>query len=92
MKKFFYTIGIIAATAFAFTACQKEQATKDELPTGKLVTISFSAEKVGVDTKTAAVEGATDVSYIWTDEDIANIKLFTVEDGSLASEVNSPVI
>lgn len=92
MKKFFYTIGIIAATAFAFTACQKEQATKDELPTGKLVTISFSAEKAGVDTKTAAVEGAENVSYIWTDEDIANIKLFTVEDGSLASEVNSPVI
>ncbi len=92
MKKFFYTIGIIAATAFAFTACQKEQATKDELPTGKLVTISFSAEKVGVDTKTAAVEGATDVSYIWTAEDIANIKLFTVEGGSLASEVDSPVI
>ena len=92
MKKFFYTIGIIAATAFAFTACQKEQATKDEIPTGKLVTISFSAEKVGVDTKTAAVEGETDVSYIWTAEDIANIKLFTVEEGSLASEVDSPVI
>ena len=92
MKKFFYTIGIIAATAFAFTACQKEQATKDELPTGKLVTISFSAEKVGVDTKTAAVEEETNVSYIWTAEDIANIKLFTVEDGSLASEVDSPVI
>lgn len=92
MKKFFYTIGIIAATAFAFTACQKEQATKDELPTGKLVTISFSAEKVGVDTKTAAVEGAKDVSYIWTDKDIDNIKLFTVVDGSLESEVASPVI
>lgn len=92
MKKFFYTIGIIAATAFAFTACQKEQATKDELPAGKLVTISFSAEKAGVDTKTAAVEGAKDVSYIWTDEDIANIKLFTVVDGSLESEVASPVI
>ncbi|MBR1558137.1 MAG: hypothetical protein IJ647_10370 [Prevotella sp.] len=92
MKKFYYTIGIIATTALVFTACQKEQATKDELPTGKLVTISFSAEKVGVDTKTAAVEGATDVSYIWTAEDIANIKLFTVEDGSLASEVDSPVI
>lgn len=92
MKKFFYTLGIIAATAFAFTACQKEQATKDESPADKLVTISFSAEKAGIDTKTAAVEGATDVSYIWTAEDIANIKLFTVEGGSLASEVASPVI
>ena len=78
MKKFFYTIGIIAASAFAFTACQKEQATKDELPAGKLVTISFSAEKAGIDTKTAAEESETEVSYVWTQEDINNIKLFTV--------------
>ena len=92
MKKFFYTIGIIAASAIAFTACQKEYDTKDELPAGKFVTISFSAEKAGIDTKTAAVEGATDVSYIWTAEDIANIKLFTVEEGALVSEVDSPVI
>ena len=90
MKKFFYTIGIIAASAFVFSACQKEQATNDDLSTSKLVTISFTAEKVC--TKTAAVEGATDVSYIWTSEDIANIKLFTVEEGSLVSEVDSPVI
>lgn len=90
MKKFFYTIGIIAASAFVFSACQKEQATNDDLSTSKLVTISFTAEKVC--TKTAAVEGATDVSYIWTSEDIANIKLFTVEEGSPVSEVDSPVI
>lgn len=93
MKKIIYSFGIIAASAFVFSACEKEQATQDEVRSeGKLVTISFTAEKAGLETKTAAVEGATDVSYIWTTEDIANIKLFTVEGGSLASEVDSPVI
>lgn len=93
MKKIFYSFGIIAASAFVFSACEKEQATQDEVRSeGKLVTISFTAEKAGLETKTAAVEGATDVSYIWTTEDIANIKLFTVEGGSLATEVDSPVI
>lgn len=93
MKKIIYSFGIIAASAFVFSACEKEQATQDEVRSeGKLVTISFTAEKAGLETKTAAVEGATDVSYIWTTEDIANIKLFTVEGGSLATEVDSPVI
>lgn len=93
MKKIIYTLGIIAASAVAFTACQKEQATNDDvLPDGKLVTISFTAEKAGLDTKTAAVEGETSVSYIWTNDDIANIKLFTVTDGSIAGEVDSPTI
>lgn len=93
MKKIIYSFGIIAASAFVFSACEKEQATQDEVRSeGKLVTISFTAEKAGLETKTAAVEGATDVSYIWTTEDIANIKLFTVEEGALASEVDSPVI
>lgn len=78
MKKIIYTLGIIAVSAFAFSACQKEQATTDELPESKLVTITFSAEKAGLETKTAAVEGGTSVSYIWTDDDIDNIKLFTV--------------
>ena len=93
MKKIIYTLGIIAASAAAFTACQKEQATNDDvLPDGKLVTISFTAEKAGLETKTAAVEGETSVSYIWTDDDIANIKLFTVTDGSITGEVDSPTV
>ena len=76
MKKIIYSLGIIAASAFAFSACQKEQAANDKISTGKLVTVSFIAEKAG--TKTAAVEGETEVSFVWTDEDIANMKLFTV--------------
>ncbi len=78
MKKFFYSLGIIAATAFAFSSCQKEQSTKDEQPSDNLVTVTFTAEKAGVGTKTAAVEGEEEVSFVWTEEDIANIKLFEV--------------
>ena len=76
MKKLLYTLGIIAAAAFTFSSCQKEQSI--EQPSGKLVTVTFTAEKAGLDTKTAAVEGEKEVSFIWTDEDIANIKLFSV--------------
>lgn len=75
MKKFIYAIGIIAASALTFTACRKDV---NALPDNNLVTISFTAEKAGFDTKTAAVEGTDEVSYIWTDSDIDNIKLFTV--------------
>ena len=78
MKKFFYSLGIIAATTFAFSSCQKEQSTKDEQPSDNLVTVTFTAEKAGVGTKTAAVEGEEEVSFVWTEEDIANIKLFEV--------------
>lgn len=77
MKKFFFFLGVIAASAFVFSACQKEQSVKDE-PSDKLVTVTFTAEKAGVETRTAAVVGETSVSYVWTDEDAANIKLFTV--------------
>lgn len=95
MKKIIYTLGIIAASAFVFSACQKELATNDEIKSEeKLVTISFTAEKAGLDTKTAVVEDDVNsvASYIWTAEDIANIKLFTVEAGAITGEVDSPVI
>ncbi len=92
MKKIIYTLGILAASAFVFSSCQKEQATKDELPTGELVTISFTAEKAGSDTKTAASEDVSSVSYIWTAEDVANIKLFKVESGAITEEVASPTV
>lgn len=84
MKKIIYTLGILAASAFAFSACQKEQTIKEELPGESLITVSFTAEKAGTDTKTAAVEGSASegVSYIWTDDDVNNMKLFIVgEDG-----------
>ena len=92
MRKFFYTLGIIAASALAFSACQKEQEIKEEPQSGKLVTISFTAEKAGMETRTGiATEGDSQVSYKWTDEDASNIKLFTV-DGSTLTQVANPTI
>ncbi len=91
MKKLLYTLGIIAALAFTFSSCQKEQSI--EQPSGKLVTVTFTAEKAGLDTKTAAVEGEKEVSFVWTDEDVANIKLFTVgeKDDDLTPVANPTV-
>ena len=91
MKKLLYTLGIIAAAAFTFSSCQKEQSI--EQPLGKLVTVTFTAEKAGLDTKTAAVEGEKEVSFVWTDEDVANIKLFTVgeKDDDLTPVANPTV-
>lgn len=90
MKKIIYTLGIIAASALAFTACQKDQVA-DALQENNLVTVSFTAEKAGLDTKTAAVEGTDGVSYIWTDSDINNIKLFTVGKNESGKEVLTEV-
>lgn len=75
MKRFIYTLGIILVAALAFTSCRKDAVA---LPENALTTISFTAMKAGPDTKTAAVEGTDGVSYIWTDSDIENIKLFKV--------------
>ncbi len=75
MRKLIYTLGILATAAFTFSSCQKEKSIE---PSRKLVTVTFTAEKAGLDTKTAAVEGDNEVSYKWTDEDVTNIKLFTV--------------
>lgn len=85
MKKVIFAISVIAATVFGLSSCQREQAVQDEMPSGKKVTISFIAEKAGVDTKTAAIEEEKGVSYKWTEEDRDNIKLFSVndDDGSL---------
>lgn len=90
MKRIIYTLGIIAAAAFTFSSCQKEQAIDDERPSDKLVTVTFTAEKAG--TKTAAVEGTEEVSFIWTDEDISHIKLFTVGAEDALTVVQNPII
>ena len=90
MKKFIYTMGIIAAAAFTFSSCQKEQ-TVNEQPSDKLVTITFTADKAGFATKTAAIEGEEEVSFKWTEDDVANIKLFTVEEDSDGKETLTAV-
>ena len=56
----------------------------------EMVTIKFSADKAGATTRTAAVEGESEVNYIWTPEDEANMKLFLV-DKSVTPEVVTPV-
>jgi hypothetical protein len=86
MKKIINYLGIIAASAFVFSSCQKELAEVN------FVTVSFTAEKVNTESKTAVVEGGSFASYEWTAEDVANIKLFTVEAGNLKAEVASPTI
>ncbi len=84
MKKLIYTLGIIAAAAFTFSSCQKEKSI--DQPSSELVTITFTAEKAGLDTKTAAVEGDNEVSFKWTDEDVTNIKLFSVGEDAEGKE------
>lgn len=91
MKKILYSIAIIAASAIAFSSCSKEKAIEDEKPSDKLVTVTFTAEKAGVETKTAAVEGAEGVSYNWTAEDVSNMKLFIVGDDGKGGETLTAV-
>lgn len=89
MKKIFYILFIIAVSAITFSSCQKEKAI---LPNGKLVTVSFTAEKAGSDTRTAANEGESKVTYIWTDEDIANIKLFSITTETTTNEQEEEIV
>ena len=75
MKKVLFAIGAVVATALGFSSCQKQEIS---LPESNMVTVTLTAEKAGVDTKTSAVEGDKAVSYEWTAEDMTNMKLFLV--------------
>lgn len=90
MKKFFSLLSIFTLSLLLFS-CSKEDNRQSIETEDNMVTLTFSAEKVG-GTKTAAVEGASSVSYNWTDDDIANIKLFKVNNGNISEEVASPVV
>lgn len=92
MKKILCTAGILVAALFSFSACQSKLEVNDEVSEPKTYTVSFMAEKAGVGTKTAAVEGDESVSYIWTDEDVQNMKLFTVDAESKLTEVSNPTV
>ena len=74
MKKHILSLGILAAALLSFNACQKE--TTPAEPVKNMVTFHFTAEKPT--TKTAVIEGENKASYVWTEEDLANVKLFTV--------------
>lgn len=73
MKRNLY-IGLAAFAALTLSACQRE-AQIDNTP--EKVTITLTADKAG-DTRAAANEGTDKVTYTWTDEDIANLKLMSV--------------
>lgn len=93
MKKIIYATGILAAVALSFSACQKEQEINEEPQSGKLVTVSFTAEKAGTETRTGIANEGTTVSYEWTEEDANNIKLFTVsntDSGETLTQVSDP--
>lgn len=73
MKKTLY-FGIAALAVLAFSACQKETAVNEK----EMVTVTLTAQKPGEETRTAAVEEESKVSYKWTAEDKENLKLFVV--------------
>lgn len=75
MKKALY-LGVAALAALAFSACQKEVGNNE--PEKRMVTVTLKAEKPGGETRTAAVEGESKVSYEWTNEDKTNLKVFVV--------------
>ena len=83
MRKFFYTLGAFAAIAAAFVSCERQEMPN---PNDNLVTITLRAEKAGVDTKTGAVPNGGLVSYLWTDEDKTNMKLFIVGEDEEGNE------
>ena len=74
MKKNLY-IGIAALAALTLSSCQREA---DFKVGPDMVTVTLTADKAGDATRAAAVEGDNKVTYEWTDEDIANLKLFKV--------------
>ena len=74
MKKLFY-LGMAALAAFSFSSCQKEMAIEE--PGTNLVNVTLRAEKAG-ETRTAVEEGETKASYVWSESDVDNLKVFTV--------------
>ena len=88
MKRIIY-IGFAAIMAFAFSSCQKE-AEIENVNENKLVKVVLRAEKAG-ETRTAAVESDSKVSYVWTDEDKANLKVFVVGEDAEGKETLTEV-
>lgn len=88
MKKALY-LGFAALAAFAFTACQKEAGVNASKK--NMVTVTLTAQKAGDETRTAAVEEETKVSYEWTAEDVENLKVCVVGEDADGKEVLTPV-
>jgi len=94
MKAKLFYCGLVLFAATLISCSQKEEIGTQTIPeleeVPEMITITFSADKAGADTKTAAVEGVESVSYVWTSEDEANMKLFLV-DKSVSPELVTPV-
>lgn len=70
-------LGIAALAALSFSACQKAV----EVPVvddSDLVTVTFTSDRAGVETRAAAVEGESYVTYLWTETDLKNFRIFSV--------------
>ena len=79
--------GFAALAALAFSACQKEVTVNEK----EMVTVTLTAQKPGDETRTAAVEEDSKVSYVWTDEDKANLKVFVVGEDADGKETLTEV-
>ena len=88
MKKSLY-LCFAALAAFAFTACQKDTGVNESKK--EMVTVTLTAQKAGDETRTAAVEGETKVSYEWTAEDVENLKVCVVGEDAEGKEVLTPL-
>lgn len=88
MKRLVKITFAMALSAMLFFSCSKDETINKSQ---EKVKITLSADKDGIASKTAAIEGETSFSYVWTDEDVENIKLFTVS-GSTITEVTDPTI
>ena len=77
MKRYFLTLGVIAASILAFSSCNREEDFTKEPEKNKVI-FTFTAEKAGEETKTAVEEGSSKASYLWTTEDQANMHLYLV--------------
>lgn len=78
----------MALSAMLFFSCSKDDTVTKGL---EKVKITLSADKDGIASKTAAIEGETSFSYIWTDEDVTNMKLYTVSGGNVTEVTNKTV-
>lgn len=92
MKKLYF--GLLALAALSLSSCQKDQDFK--APEKNMVTVTLVADKAGDETKAAAVEDDSKVTYEWTNADKSNLKLFAVTIGSdnkeALTEVENPTI
>ena len=79
--------GFAALVALTFSACQKEVTVNEK----EMVTVTLTAQKPGDETRTAAVEEDSKVSYVWTDEDKANLKVFVVGEDADGKETLTEV-